>query len=145
MANAAPNFQERQEFWKPIVATRAEGAQTETQTRNACEKCGAEAVLVGQFCHVCGAERSAEFPQPAQGLTSWFDFTALREATGLGPATLIAFILGCSCFIAAAAIGLVFTASNVLEWQAIQLWRIEWLLAAIALFGAGLLLKKNKK
>jgi hypothetical protein len=145
MANAAPNYQERQEFWKPIVAARAEGAQTESQPRNSCEKCGAEAVLVGQFCHLCGTERSTEFPHPTQVLASWFDFTAVREATGLGPATLIAFILGCGCFIAAAAVGFVFTASNALEWQAIQLWRIEWLLAAIALFGAGVLLKMNKQ
>jgi len=145
MANAAPNYQERQEFWKPIVASRAEGTQAESQPRNACEKCGAEAVLVGQFCHLCGAERSTEFPYPAKGLASWFDIAAVREATGLGPAALIAFILGSGCFIAAAAVGFVFTASNVLEWQAIQLWRIEWLLAAIALFGAGILLKKSKK
>jgi hypothetical protein len=145
VANAAPNVQERQEFWKPIVASHPEGAQAELQTRNACPKCGAEAVLVGQFCHVCGAERGTEFPQFAQGLASWFDFTAVRKATGLGLAALLPFILGCGCVIAAAAVGFVYTASTVLEWQAIQLWRIEWLLAAIASFGAGLLLKKAKK
>jgi len=52
--------------------------------------------------------------------------------------------LGCACVVAAVVTGLVFTASTVVEWQAIQLWRIEWLLAAIALFGAGMLLKKQK-
>jgi hypothetical protein len=30
----------------------------------------------------------------------------------------------------------------VLDWQAIQLWRIEWLLGAAAAFVAGCLLKK---
>lgn len=145
MANAAPNFPERQEFWKPIVGSHVEGAQAKSETRNLCLKCGAEAVLVGQFCHVCGAQRTTDTPNRTHGLASWFDFAAVREATGLGPAALLAFILGCGCVIAAAIIGLAFTASTVLEWQAIQLWRIEWLLAAIALFGAGILLKKTKK
>lgn len=144
MANAAPNFPERQEFWKPIVGSRVEGAQAKSEARNLCLRCGAEAVLVGQFCHVCGAERTTD-AHTTHGLASWFDFTAVREATGLGPAALVTFILGCGCLIAAAIVGLVFTASTVLEWQAIQFWRIEWLLAGIALFGAGILLKKSKK
>lgn len=145
MANAAPNFPERQEFWKPIVASRPEGTPAPLETRNACPKCGAEAVLVGQYCHICGAERDTDFAHPAHGLASWFDITAVREATGLGTAALIAFILGSGCVIAAAVVGLAFTASTALEWQAIQLWRIEWLLAGIALYGAGILLKKHKK
>jgi hypothetical protein len=39
-------------------------------------------------------------------------------------------------------VGLFFKASNLGEFQAIQLWRIEWLLAATAAFVAGILLKK---
>jgi hypothetical protein len=30
-----------------------------------------------------------------------------------------------------------------LDWQAVQLWRIEWLLGATASFLAGILLKKS--
>jgi hypothetical protein len=145
MANLAPNYQERQEFWKPIVPAHVEGAHTQSENRNACLRCGAEAVLVGQFCHLCGAERTTDSPRATHGLASWFDFSSVREAIGLGPAALVAFILGFGCVIAAAITGLAFTASTVLEWQAIQVWRIEWLLAAIALFGAGLLVKKSKK
>jgi hypothetical protein len=37
----------------------------------------------------------------------------------------------------------IFTARTPLDWQAVQLWRIEWLLAGIAGFAAGLLLKKT--
>ena len=37
--------------------------------------------------------------------------------------------------------GLVYTAATVLDWQAVQIWRIEWLLAAIAAFLAGILLR----
>jgi hypothetical protein len=34
------------------------------------------------------------------------------------------------------------TAKNFVDWQAIQLYRVEWLLAATASFVAGILLKK---
>jgi ribosomal protein L37E len=145
MADVAPNYEGRQEFWKPIVTSHTEAARTESQTHNHCRKCGAEAVLVGQFCHVCGTDRAADSPaRLTRGLASWVDFVSVREALGLGTPSLVAFFLGCGCLVAVLIIGLTFTASTVLEWQAIQLWRIEWLLAAIALFGVGLLLKKTK-
>jgi hypothetical protein len=35
-----------------------------------------------------------------------------------------------------------FSARTTLDWQAIQLWRIEWLVAAVAAFVAGCLFKK---
>jgi hypothetical protein len=35
-----------------------------------------------------------------------------------------------------------FTAGTVLDWQAVQIWRVEWLLGAAAAFLAGILLKK---
>jgi hypothetical protein len=144
MAELAPGYEGRQEFWKPIVAPHVEGAHPESESRNTCWKCGAEAVLVGQFCHVCGTDRTAVIRVHAiRRLASWFDLTSVREALGLGTPSLVAFVVGCGCVVAAAITGFAFTASTVLEWQAIQLWRIEWLLAAIALFGAGLLLKKN--
>jgi hypothetical protein len=56
---------------------------------------------------------------------------------------LVAFILGCACVIAAVFTGFMFTATTLLDWQAVQIWRIEWLLAALAMFAAGLLLKKK--
>jgi hypothetical protein len=39
--------------------------------------------------------------------------------------------------------GFVFTATTLLDWQAVQLWRIEWLLGSVAMFAAGFLLKKK--
>jgi hypothetical protein len=35
------------------------------------------------------------------------------------------------------------TARTLVDWQAIQFYRAEWLLAATAAFVAGILLKKN--
>jgi hypothetical protein len=46
--------------------------------------------------------------------------------------------------VAAVITGFLYTATTVLDWQAVQIWRIEWLLAALAIFAGGLLLKKSK-
>ena len=70
------------------------------------------------------------------------DFTRIREGLGLSVGSLIAFIVGIGCVIAAIATGFMFTAATVLDWQAVQIWRIEWLLAAAAALLAGILLKK---
>ncbi len=70
------------------------------------------------------------------------DFIRMREALGLNTGSLIALIAGVMCMVAAVATGFIFSATTVLDWQAVQLWRIEWLLAAIAAFLAGVLLKK---
>jgi hypothetical protein len=45
--------------------------------------------------------------------------------------------------IAAVFTGLLFNATTLLDWQAVQLWRIEWLLGSVAMFVAGILLKKK--
>ncbi len=61
---------------------------------------------------------------------------------GLPTAALIAFMIGLSCVAGAIGLSLFYRASNLAEFQAIQMWRIEWLLAATASFVAGILLKK---
>jgi hypothetical protein len=76
------------------------------------------------------------------GLSSMLGIRRLQEALGLTTGSLIAFIIGVVCTLAAIGTGLIFTATTVLDWQAVQVWRIEWLLAAAAAFLAGLLLKR---
>jgi hypothetical protein len=71
------------------------------------------------------------------------EFTRLGKRLGLAKPPLIAFLFGAFCLVAALSVGIIFTAHNTLDWQAIQLWRIEWLLAGVAGFAAGLLLKKT--
>jgi hypothetical protein len=44
--------------------------------------------------------------------------------------------------VGALAVSVFFSVRTMLDWQAIQLWRIEWLLASIAAFLVGMLLKK---
>jgi hypothetical protein len=139
----APNYEERQEFWKPVVAPRQELAQS-AEAEQVCQECGTDFVVGSRFCYVCGADRNANLSEKTvTGIRAWIDFASLRDTLGLTNASLVAFILGCACVIAALVTGVVFTATTLLDWQAVQLWRIEWLLAAVAIFAAGVLLKKK--
>jgi hypothetical protein len=142
MAHMAPNYEERQEFWKPAVAPKLEPQPAEAI--QVCQECGTDFVVGSRFCYVCGADRNANLVNSsATGFRAWVDFASLRDTLGQTNASLVALILGCACVIAAVVTGFVFTATTLLDWQAVQLWRIEWLLAAVAIFAAGYLLKKK--
>ena len=69
-------------------------------------------------------------------------FHEVKERTGLSTGSLIAFVIGLACVAGALLVGLL-TAKNLVEWQAIQFYRAEWLLAATVSFVAGILLKKH--
>jgi len=56
--------------------------------------------------------------------------------------SVVAFLLGVLCVVGSLAVSVFFSARTLLDWQAIQFWRVEWLLAAVAAFAAGCLLKK---
>ena len=73
---------------------------------------------------------------------SQLHFDQIKALTGLSTGSLIAFVLGLGCVTGALSVGL-WTAKNMAEWQAIQYYRAEWLLAATAAFVAGILLKKQ--
>lgn len=144
MAPMAQNYEERQEFWKPVVTQRQENEASTTAAEQICQNCGSDYVMGSRFCHICGADRHINLADTKPiGLGAWFDFVGLRDALGQSTSSLIALILGCACLIAAAVTGFLFNATTLLDWQAVQLWRIEWLLAASAMFVAGVLLKKK--
>ncbi len=140
MSEAAHNVQ--QEYWRPPAPPRAVEPSPALRGQLTCQECGAEFVIGSRFCHVCGAER-----EPLMGSTRrWaqvLDITYIRESLGLSVGALIAFIVGVACVVAAIATGFIFTAATLLDWQAVQLWRVEWLLGAAAAFLAGILLKKS--
>ena len=75
----------------------------------------------------------------------YLHFHEIQRWIGLPTASLIAFITGLGCVAGAIGVSLFYKASNMAEFQAIQMWRIEWLLAATAAFVAGILLKKPSK
>lgn len=131
--------QSEQEFWRPPAQAPAVRVQAES-----CARCGAEFVMGGRFCHVCGMQREPLLDYTGHGLSRWLDFHQIKAALGLSTGSLVAFIVGIACVIAAVVTGLIYTATTVLDWQAVQIWRIEWLLAAAAAFLAGILLNKKE-
>jgi len=83
--------------------------------------------------------RKTSFPAWMQ----YLHFHEIKRWIGLPTASLIAFMIGLGCVVGAIGVSLFYHASTLAEFQAIQMWRIEWLLAATASFVAGILLKKT--
>lgn len=71
----------------------------------------------------------------------YLHFHEIKGRAGLSTGSLIAFVIGLACVAGALLVGLL-TAKTYVDWQAIQFYRAEWLLAATAAFVAGILLKK---
>jgi hypothetical protein len=78
--------------------------------------------------------------QPLEFLKT-LEFQSIKDWLGLSLASLIAFFAGLGCILAAVAVGLIYSVQSLADFQAIQLWRLEWLLAALVAFVAGILLK----
>lgn len=131
-----------QDYWQPPRG-QAEAPPYQAHAL-ACPECGTEFVVGSRFCHVCGAEREAMGVSGSRSFTEWLDFTRIREIVGLSAASLVCLIAGVVCVVAAIVTGFIYTANTVLDWQAVQVWRIEWLLAATAAFVAGILLKRSE-
>lgn len=135
---------EAQEFWRPPVMpeTRSEGLPS------TCE-CGTEFMIGARFCHVCGSARDAKLSPAHQTWTrsveliKSLELHRIREWVALPIASFIAFLTGVACVLAALMVGIVYSAQSLADFQAIQLWRIEWLLAALVAFVAGVLLKRT--
>jgi len=72
----------------------------------------------------------------------YLHFHEIKRRVGLSTGSLIAFVIGLACVAGALLVGLL-TAKTFVDWQAIQFYRAEWLLAATAAFVAGILLKKS--
>jgi cytosine/uracil/thiamine/allantoin permease len=101
------------------------------------------------FCHICGMGRHRS---GSNGATNWtqhlsffqaFDFTQVRTFFGLPVASLCAFLAGCAFLIVGLAQGFR-SAQEFSDFELIQLWRIQWMVAACAAFLAGILLKARK-
>lgn len=71
----------------------------------------------------------------------YLHFHEIQRFVGLSTASLIALVIGMGCVAGALLVGLL-TAKTFVDWQAIQFYRAEWLLAATASFVAGILFKK---
>src|SRR5215467_5528102 len=74
----------------------------------------------------------------------YLHFHEIKARTGLSTGSLISFVLGMACVAGALLVGLL-TAKTLVDWQAIQFYRAEWLLAATCAFVLGILLKKQDR
>jgi hypothetical protein len=159
----------QQEFWRPPAPVEAVGRVAIPVIAPAmaatCPDCGKEFLVGSRFCHACGSRRTPlvalgtgflsekmaqvrlmaqdfSFPQPSfPAWLHYLHFHEIKRWIGLPTASLTAFIIGLGCVAGAVCVSLVYKAQTFADWQAIQYWRIEWLLAATAAFVAGILLK----
>lgn len=148
------------EFWRPPVVAQPAALEPIAKSGlvEVCDRCETEFITGSRFCHVCGAARaqhgvSHPLQQWTRAALDWFrglEFHKVgrwlihtKEQLGMRPATLAAFLAGMICLVGAVGVGLIFSVQTTLDWQAVQLWRIEWLLGATASFLAGILLKKS--
>jgi hypothetical protein len=69
--------------------------------------------------------------------------TAIDNSLGLSIPCTVCLLVGIVCAAAAVLSGVIYKADTLVEWQAVQAWRIEWLLGAIASLLAGILLKRK--
>jgi len=143
MAEAADQTQH--EFWRaPMPASKAVASRGRSDERSATCRCGTEFIVSSLYCHACGVGRPDLGVSVARTLEipGLAEFASLGERLGLKTPAAIAFLVGVLCVVGALAVSVFFSVRTVVDWQAIQLWRIEWLLAAVAAFVAGCLLKK---
>jgi hypothetical protein len=141
-----------QEYWRPPAGNQplVSAPAGSPILVEACDDCGTEFMVGARFCYVCGAPRlSQENSARERDWISylefhniWDRFLSLRRVLALSTGAFIAFFIGVGCLIAALSVGFVYAVQNFADFQAIQYWRVEWLLAAVAAFLAGMMLKR---
>lgn len=136
--------QAQHEFWRPPMQAAPESVG-HSEMVEACDRCASEFIVGSRYCHSCGTGRPGlRGASRLEETISLAWLSSLGEGLGLSTAPLIAFLLGVVCVLGAVGVGLIFNARTVLDWQAVQVWRIEWLLGAVAAFVAGCLLRRTR-
>ncbi len=132
-----------QEYWRPVQPPQTELTSTGAETL--CNNCGSEYAVGARFCHVCGNEREPEMSLSRRSpLIDLIDFDRLCERLGLSAVALVLTFVGFGCVLGAILVGLIYTANTVLDWQAVQVWRIQWMLGALVAFVAAILLNRKR-
>lgn len=125
-------------FCHTCGAHRPEKNSARTATKVSAREFLSRGLVSIQTAGVAIYKQGVKFP-------SWLrylHFHEIKACIGLPTASFVAFLIGLGCVMGALGVSLFYRASNLAEFQAIQMWRIEWLLAATASFVAGILLKK---
>jgi len=133
-----------QEYWRPSQSIGNQPRGFHASDEAFCQICGTPYAAGARFCHLCGLGREPDLRTEKSKLAmEWLDLEAVRTQFGLSRLSLV-FILAAAIFMLAAVItSLVYNASTVSEWQAVQTWRIEWLLTAVVALLAAMLFKRK--
>jgi hypothetical protein len=141
MPQAIPNAQH--EFWRPPTV---QSLTAKPEMVEVCDGCGSEFMVGARFCHVCGNARGMRAGSTSSYWARYMEFQNIKEGLGLSTASLIAFIIGLGCLlIGAVVVGMIYSVQTLAEFQAVQLYRIQWLLGSVAAFVAGILLKRSSE
>ncbi len=143
MSEAVPTV--NQEFWRPpVVSSQASSAEPASQP-NSCSGCGAEFMVESHFCYRCGKARGVRRAGTSSpdyfGFLRVLEFQQIKRNLGLSIPCLIAFLAGAGCLLGAICVGTVVSSQSPADFEAVQFFRIEWLLASVAAFCAGILLQ----
>lgn len=101
------------------------------------------------FCHLCGTNRHRTNGAASRNWAKYFEFlgaidlAGVKNWFGLPLPSLCAFLVGIAFVIVALSVGLM-SVHDYSDFEAIQLWRMQWLVAACAAFLAGILLKSRR-
>ncbi len=113
---------------------------------DACPRCQTEFMVGARFCHACGCGRPRR--ELSASWTRYLEFhnvkqgaIVVRRALGLPLPPLVCFLIGMFCLAGALVVGFVAPSDSVVDFQALQYWRLEWLLGGVAAFMAGILLR----
>ena len=141
MQDTIREMETRQEFWRPAQEQLHSHPSASTPM---CAKCGADYVIGSRFCHVCGAGRDERVRSGSSTVAGKLAIVArLPEFLKLNVLSTVLFVAGIFCAITAVAVGYIYSAQTLVDWQAVQIWRIEWMLGSLIAFVAALLLKSS--
>jgi hypothetical protein len=142
---AEPTRELSQEYWRPAPMT---GSQTNgfqmLHNEAFCTICGTPYAAGARFCHLCGLGREDDLQEEKRRpMMDWLDWGRIRDQTGLATLSLVCVLAAAVFMLATVMTGLVYNTATIAEWQAVQTWRIEWLLATVAALLAALLFKNK--
>jgi hypothetical protein len=141
MASAAKSS--NQEYWRPA---NPDVARVIPSLRGICWQCGMDYAPGARFCHSCGDAREGANVAPiptSKEREQGSDLSGIFRQWGLSVPCLVCLAVALVFGLAALLTGVIYREDTLVDWQAVQTWRIEWLLGAVAALLAGILLKKD--
>ncbi len=134
-----------QEYWRPAQQHQARAEYPVANVVPYCNMCGTQYAPGARFCHVCGENREPEIhASAANRIVKALDFASIREKLGLSTTALVLVALAAGCMLGALFTGFIYSdAKTPIEWQAVQTWRMEWMVAAIVFVLGAILFRES--